>query len=608
MDHLSYDLVEEIASYLLHPELEIIARVAARSPALNNWNIASEDQMERRFLLEVCVHLQGYNEEEEEVERTPRIRVSAQKFLSDGRLEQWDFKNWRYAWIQDINITASLCDDPCALQASRETFKESNIYQAKRLVSLPVDSSVESRLFIENDCDSDSIPDNLVDLFWKIIKSTRKEFGSVDIWNVYNHNIDAFGEYVAESIKRGAFLDSLFYNGESPSMSGICEAIAPLFGKRRGRPLNIIFTKDDPETDDVELIIDAWLQSDGTFEEKGVRCVQKLLSDGSWGEWDFKNWRYAWIQVINITASLEDDPHALQAFKESNIHQVLRLVSLPVDPNLRSELNIGYSCGVPDAFPDNVVDLFWEITKNTQKEFATVDVANAYGHDIDVFGEFVADSIERGVFLDYLSYFGERSSIRVICEAIVPWFGKTKGRPLTVAFTQDEPEVDDIELIIDAWLQSDQTFEVKQVEWGDWYPVECFRVNEKYKAVTLGHSSCRYLVHPTKRSSLLIGHNDIRVVKFEPWHVPVDFQSIDSVIGKWREGCGFYAWRGEESFYFSFKEADDWEKLVEKYGPAVYSGRRLPIAHLRGTTSLEVRKSRESFEMCVKVCDDTKDT
>uniref|UniRef100_A0A1I8AVN6 SPASM domain-containing protein n=1 Tax=Steinernema glaseri TaxID=37863 RepID=A0A1I8AVN6_9BILA len=196
-----------------------------------------------------------------------------------------------------------------------------------------------------------------------------------------------------------------------------------------------------------------------------------------------------------------------------------------------------------DIFPDNLVDLFWKTIENTQKEFAAVYVYNIQGHNIDAFGEFIADSIERGTSLDLLSYSGLSFTMSRICEAIAPLFGKTRGRPLKVSLPCDVLEAADVELIIDAWLQSDGTFEEKEVECGEMLgpeEVECFTVNGKYEAVTLGDSSCRYLAHPTKRSSLLIGYNEIRVVKFEPWHIRVDFQSIDSVIGKWREGCGFY--------------------------------------------------------------------
>uniref|UniRef100_A0A1I7YIZ6 F-box domain-containing protein n=1 Tax=Steinernema glaseri TaxID=37863 RepID=A0A1I7YIZ6_9BILA len=392
MDYLPYDLVEEVVSYLFFPDVETIAKVAGRSPDLENWSIASEDQLDRRVILDVCVHLQGYNDG-----RNPRIRVSAQHWLPNGSWEQWDFKIWRYAWIQDVRITASLDDDLSTMETPREAFQESDIDQAMRLVSLPVDSSDRPLLRIRNHCDSDSAPDNLVNLFSKIVGKTRKEFVTMLLKNVYGHAVDAFGSFVADSIERGAFLRFLSYNGPFSSLRSICETIASLLGKRKGKVLGVRLPQVSLEANDVELIVNAWLQSDGTFESKRV-------------SWDETSGRTVWSKV------------------KAKYNNMVR----------------------------------------------------------------------------------------------TPYGG--------------------------------------------------------------------YLAHPTKRSSLLISSGGISTRNFEPWHLQVDFQSIDSFIGKWREGCGFYAWRGQWIFYFNFKEADDWEKLLEKYGPAVYRGRRLPIAHLRGTTSLEVRK------------------
>uniref|UniRef100_A0A1I8AS06 F-box domain-containing protein n=1 Tax=Steinernema glaseri TaxID=37863 RepID=A0A1I8AS06_9BILA len=424
MDHLTYRLVEEITSYLPRTDVETIARVAARSPRLQNWSIASEDQLDRRVALKVCVHLQGFKREENETERNPRILLSVQKLLSDGSREEWDFTGWRYAWIQFINIKASVIDDLSTMEASAETFKESDIDQVLRLVSLSVDLSTFKVLSEENS------------RFWK--------------------------ENAARSCLH---IENACYGGGTPR---------------------------------------------------------------------------------------------------------------------------------------NLVDLFWKTIGKTRKEFVSVAIDTKFLDVLGPFDLFVTQFIERGAFLEYLSYYDQSALMSRICEATAPWFGKTRGRPLNVSLPCNDLKADEIGLIIDAWLQSDGTFEEKGVEWGIIHDFSVwFTVKAKYEALRRVPYG-RYLAHPTKSSSLFIKHNVIHVVKFEPWHVPVDFERIDSLIGKWREGCGFYAWRGKRTFYFSFKDADDWEKLVEKYGPTVDGENRLPIAHLTGTTFLEVIKSVDWIEIRVK--------
>uniref|UniRef100_A0A1I8AGN7 F-box domain-containing protein n=1 Tax=Steinernema glaseri TaxID=37863 RepID=A0A1I8AGN7_9BILA len=79
MDYLSYDLVEEVVSYLPRPDVETVSRVAGRSSALDNWSVISDDQLERRFLLDIYVYLQGFEREEKKEEMSPRIRICVQK-------------------------------------------------------------------------------------------------------------------------------------------------------------------------------------------------------------------------------------------------------------------------------------------------------------------------------------------------------------------------------------------------------------------------------------------------------------------------------------------------------------------------------------------------
>uniref|UniRef100_A0A1I7YBD6 F-box domain-containing protein n=1 Tax=Steinernema glaseri TaxID=37863 RepID=A0A1I7YBD6_9BILA len=392
MDHLPFDRVEEIANFLPRKDVGTIARVAARSPGLENWSVVSDDQLERRVLLEVCVHLQGFKHKENEEEKSPRIRISVQKLLSDGSREEWDFKNWRYAWIHTLYITASPREEPL-------------------------------------------------------------------------------------------------------------DTVAP---KR--------------------------------------------------------------------------------AFKESDVRQAMSLVSLPVDPSVRTRLSIATECAGEGELPDKLVDLFWDTVEETQKGF--VDVS-ATGDDVDVALEsFVAYCIEQGAFLEELSYYNSLEGDEghaVVYNAVASLFGETRGRPLYVYLEGLVLDFDYIEIVIDDWLLSDGIYEMKTVEGANHMFGE--EQHEKWEDMLSA-----------------IGDNEIRVVKFEPWHVPVDLKWIDALIKNWREGCGFYVWRGEGNFSFRLKKNRYWKKLVEEHGPAVERKEQLvlSIAHPKSPIFLEVRKSETQFEIGVK--------
>uniref|UniRef100_A0A1I7Z3F2 FBA_2 domain-containing protein n=1 Tax=Steinernema glaseri TaxID=37863 RepID=A0A1I7Z3F2_9BILA len=352
------------------------------------------------------------------------------------------------------------------------------------------------------------------------------------------------------------------------------------------------------------LLLDVYVRLLGyEREEKKVEknprirlFVAKRLSDGTLKEWDFDGRQYAWIQNLYITASLNHGSY--EKYKESDVHEMMRL-----DKRVRKTRIL---TGDSYLTPRNLVDLFWDTIANTRKEFVNVFVNSADSEALGPLDGFVAESIEGGAFLEVLDYYGNLGPQRSVCEAIASFFGETRGRPLTV-YVHYTLQADDMELIIDAWLQSDGTFEEKAVSWcGDVNPGTWNAL--KYRNI-LGRRICGYLAHPSRSSSLLISDDEILVVKFDPWHVPVDFEWIDAVIEYWRAGYGFHIYREEVLFPFNFKGSDDCLKFVEKYGPAVHRAGRLQLAHPRSPVSLVVTRFESWFEICVvEVSSETRNT
>uniref|UniRef100_A0A1I7YVC5 F-box domain-containing protein n=1 Tax=Steinernema glaseri TaxID=37863 RepID=A0A1I7YVC5_9BILA len=388
MDHLSYDLVEEVVTYLPPTDVKTIARVASRSPELEYWGIAAEDQLDNRFLLDVDVIVQELNPEDND----PKVRLSVKKILSDDTEEPWNFKQWRFAWIR--NVTIKMCTD-----AREVTDGVAGMDEVLRVVSLPIDPSAQASLKLTDDCtptffihDTDrdtlgEVPESPVaGLSWKLLWATQKAFAKVDVQHPFFKNARLLEEVVTQYIRCAVFLEELDVHGRWGSSQlasrNLSSEIAPLFGQALGRPLSLRFPSISFRMGDVARILKSWLKSDGIYEEK-VISVRRML-----------------VSLSDLT---------------------------------------------------------------NQKKFSSMVVLSRSG----------------------------------------------------------------------------------------------------------------YLAHPSKGSTLCIDHYQMSIEEFEPWHVPVSFEWIDSVIEKWKKGDGFYVYAKHTDLYFVFEEADDWEKLVEKYGPpAKRKGRR----------------------------------
>uniref|UniRef100_A0A1I7ZV45 F-box domain-containing protein n=1 Tax=Steinernema glaseri TaxID=37863 RepID=A0A1I7ZV45_9BILA len=327
--------------------------------------------------------------------------------------------------------------------------------------------------------------------------------------------------------------------------------------------------------------------------EPRVRLIaKKILPDGSQEIWKAKpgspQWMYAWLRNVTISSRYSTITTRSQEAEMHRRDVMLRTVTLPVDPSAGASLR--------GDFPV-ASDLFWKIVQATQKDFVRVEMKRS-GKDPSVAcKEAVADCIGRGAYLEHLSYVDARSVQKKLWEAIAAQFSGRRGRPLKIHLQQYVSfEYEEIGHIIESWLASDGTYEDKTVSYrtprrlhATW-PL----LKEKYHFV-MERKHVGYLAHPTRRSSLYIDKNMISVVKFYPWHVPVDFKWVDSLIDDWKEGNGRSVLEGQQRFFFSFQSEDDWSKLLEKYEHE--NERHIEISHPSNTVPLEMRKTGELFCM-----------
>uniref|UniRef100_A0A1I7Y5T4 F-box domain-containing protein n=1 Tax=Steinernema glaseri TaxID=37863 RepID=A0A1I7Y5T4_9BILA len=257
MDHLSYDLVEEVVSFLPRSDVETIAKVASRCTDLENWSFAAEDQLENRFLLDVDAYVQSvfvteeeYSDEEDdfiEEDVEMRIFILVTRDLPNGKVEDWNFLRWRYAWIRHLTITAL------------------------RVISLPVDPSVGASFSVEQNM---LYRQEALDVYCKMLKAVQKGFVKVELSDD-DSDADRIKELAIESLNKEIFLEKLiFQDCDLPpdAMAEISEAIAFEFGRKRGRSLEVRIPSSSNEKilPIVKRIAENWHQSDGAFEEKQV--------------------------------------------------------------------------------------------------------------------------------------------------------------------------------------------------------------------------------------------------------------------------------------------------------------------------------------------------
>uniref|UniRef100_A0A1I7YU78 F-box domain-containing protein n=1 Tax=Steinernema glaseri TaxID=37863 RepID=A0A1I7YU78_9BILA len=301
MDHLFYDLVEEIVCYLPRKDVETIGRVAKRSSQLKNWSAAAEDQLENRFLLDVHLRIKDPHNGSGGL----KTHLLVKKVLPDGSEEKWNFAQWRFAWIRDVAIETW----QAPLWESTDESEEAEMDKVLRIVSLPVDPGARGELYLS---DQEFCPE-MAECCLKILQAASKDFVKLEVaLPYYDDDVpERFDDFAVDYLESGPFLEVLRYVGRSTHARKFWTAAEAQFAKTRGRRLYISLEDVFFGLRDIELIVMSWLKSAGTFEDKHISYRMTSCPATTW---------QGIRQRHNVVMGLRNSGYLVHPTRRSSLH------------------------------------------------------------------------------------------------------------------------------------------------------------------------------------------------------------------------------------------------------------------------------------------------
>ncbi|KAK0427284.1 hypothetical protein QR680_010151 [Steinernema hermaphroditum] len=337
-----------------------------------------------------------------------------------------------------------------------------------------------------------------------------------------------------------------------------------------------ILQQNEPEGAPKRMKLEGGDETDDKSKEIQVSMEKRLFTGELVGPWDFKKLQYASLRDVWISCYRLDGNGKHQPFE---MHQNALFID-------GSSLWIFCSRGSSD------VDIALQIAQVMQKTFNRVSFcASSNGVNLMV-EDFVTEYINRGMFVEKMDFSCEDfEKERISEDRIVSLFKEKRPNSLSVGLPAETLSYENIWKILEHWMTSDGyvagykelRMRMPKNEW----PTLRWQWRGDHD----------FLPHPSKRSSLLLSTDGLKIMKFAPWHLPVNFDWIDSVIDDWKARDGKYLYRNNRELRL-LTEGQDWDKMELKYGPLMIktTGEHLPlIAHPSNLASLEVRKYRNCY-------------
>ncbi|KAK0427274.1 hypothetical protein QR680_010147 [Steinernema hermaphroditum] len=297
--------------------------------------------------------------------------------------------------------------------------------------------------------------------------------------------------------------------------------------------------------------------------------------------WDFKRMKYASLGDVRIHSRgwIDRKQH-----RPCDVQKMLPILSLPVAT--RADSFVKSSFCVDNISSSRDIDLAMKMAEAVQKTFAKINVWTSAVGTHPRADSFIRDYINHQAFLEDAGFScGGIQMYRISEDSIVSLFKERRTTPLTMHLPAETLSYSKIQEILEHWKNSDEDVagHKELIMYANIWPI----LRREWQ------NDHGYLAHPTKRSSVRFSNRGFKIVKFEPWHLPVNSDWIDSVIENWKKSDGFFVFKGNHDIQVRMKD-EEWDKLVDKYGPTTRSkpGFLPAIRHPSRFGSLQIRKDR----------------
>ncbi|KAK0427431.1 hypothetical protein QR680_010222 [Steinernema hermaphroditum] len=301
MDCLPSDLIDHLVHFLPMADVKTIIKATAGSADLAAWNEVAEDHLRERFVLHLSVYLPCNDDEEESEDsadseydegdhyndapedeydedeqyyippKRPRLEdkkkkegkkpapflISVNKSWFGGRrpIGQWNFKNWRYAWLGRVRFHSYQPDQ-------NELYQPYELQDILRIISLPVStrSGTRSRSVLSLERIKPTEMDSALNML-NVLQKTFTQMKFENCWDGLDLKVE---EFLSDYLDRETSLEYLCFQMRkynSSTKQALADRIVAFFNKKKS--VNVLTSKGMISDAQGEKIIEHWLNSDG---------------------------------------------------------------------------------------------------------------------------------------------------------------------------------------------------------------------------------------------------------------------------------------------------------------------------------------------------------